>query len=516
MSRDKFIASSKTWKILESTENPAATVLLGAGLTHPVVEVRRQSLKSLVARNHDATNMLILSHWSLYDDADFAILRAHSAQFAQAVRTLLTRGSVAIKSMMLQAISQLDLCDSFDVLLELSVNNKHPLNAQAGQCLLSLCQTWGFASRIGQARGASFRPRLIEMLHQELLRYPKNELLMQAWLSVVHWEDGQQRSLLSDTSNPVYSSMLRAFAETCDAVALQLLAGYVWRSTTPASIQSVISEQPSPLLAVEMARLVSEDQLELVLHRLHSSPPLASSACVEEDKLQLDKATYRRLLLIMAASREDASWALAKSTTLAKGSSAESRRLATEILGWIRPTSLDHLISAMQDDSTRNGGKSIYRDVHEVLSWLNHPSVPLRKASNEFFKDFTVANLLKQISVWPARMCRMMADIVALVDKNKLAVLVKNLDSPAPKKRIAALQAVEYLNCVSEVRDSVLSLLNDPRLEVRVRAIDTLSQSNDDSLLKIIPTLLADANTDIVDAANRASRRIERMKTSQA
>ncbi len=58
------------------------------------------------------------------------------------------------------------------------------------------------ASRRGESRGASDRPTLVAMLHNELLRYPKNELIMQAWLSVVHWEDGQQRSLLADASNP--------------------------------------------------------------------------------------------------------------------------------------------------------------------------------------------------------------------------------------------------------------------------------------------------------------------------
>ncbi len=515
-SPNNSIANTTTWTTLEQTQNPAATVLLGVGLTHPSTEVKHRSLRALIVRNDEPANMLILTHWNVYDEEDIALLRKHSAQFAPAVRTLLSRGSMAIKSMMLSAISKLDICDSVDVLLELAISKKHPLHEQAAQCLVSLCDAWGTASRRGESRGASDRPTLVAMLHNELLRYPKNELIMQAWLSVVHWEDGQQRSLLADASNPAYSTMLRILAQTTDPTALQLLGGYFWRLTTPPSIQSIISEQPCANLVIEMAKLVTDDQLEAVLYRLRTSQPLISSSNVDPEGLSIDRPAMRRLLLIIAASREDIRWALSKCTTLAKGTSSESRRLATEVLNWTRPLSLEKLIAIMQDDATQNNGQQAYRDIHEVLSWLKSPSVPLRKAASQFFAEFTVENLIKQITYWPARMCRVMAEVVGIVDRNKLNTLTTYLSSPAPKKRIAALQAVEYLNSASEVRDSILNLLSDPRIEVRVRAIDTLSASNDESLLKLIPNLLADANTDVVDAATRASRRFERMKSAKS
>lgn len=513
---NQSIANHITWRTLEHTKNPAATVLLGVGLTHPWADVRNRSLRALIARNDDPANMLVLTHWNVYDERDFALLRQYAPQFAPAIRTLLSRGSLAVKGMMLAAISKLDICESVDVLLELALSKKHPLHEQAAQCLLSLCDAWGTASRLGETRGASHRPSLVNMLYNELLRYPKNELIMRAWLSVVHWEDGQQRSLLSDAGNPAYSTMLKLFSETNDPVALQLLAGYLWRSTTPASIQSIICEQRSPGLIVEMAKLIGEDQLEAVLHRLRTSTPLSCSSDFDPENLPLEKAVMRRLLLIMAASREDIRWALSKCTALAKGNSSESRRLATEVLHWTRPLSLERLIAIMQDDATQNNGQQAYRDIHEVLSWLKSASVPLRQAASQFFAEFTVEYLIKQINYWPARMCRVMAEVVSTVDKNKIATLQAFLESPAPKKRIAALQAVEYLNCAHEVSDMVLSMLHDPRIEVRVRAIDTLASSHEERLLKLIPELLTDANTDVVDAASRASKLFERSQAAQS
>jgi hypothetical protein len=512
----KLVASSATWNVLRTTGNPAATVLLGAGLTHPVAEFRHSCLKTLIARNDNAANMLILSHWNVLDSKDHSLLREHSQQFAAAIRTLLSRGSMQIKGMMLSAVSELDLCDSVDVLIELATNTKHPLSQQAGNCLLSLCQNWGNANRCGESRGASQRPLLINMLHHELLRFPKNDIIMNAWLSVAHWDDGHQRSLMSDTSQPAYSQMLKTLAETNDPAALQLLAGYFWRSTTPPSIQTIICEQPNSILAIEMAKIVSDRDFETVLHRLRSSKSLASMANLNIDELKLNRSTFRRLLLMMAASREDFSWALSRCTALAKGTSAESRRLATEVLKWARVVPLDKLVALMQDDATNNGGKQTLHDIHEILSWLKSSSLALRQAAIQFFKEFTVENLIRLIGSWPARMCRVMADVVAIVDKQMIKTLTANLASPAPKKRIAALLAVEYLGCASQLRDSVLSLLNDPRIDVRVRVIDTLSATSDESLLPLIPQLLIDPNTDVVDAAARASKRLERRQSAKS
>jgi hypothetical protein len=149
------------------------------------------------------------------------------------------------------------------------------------------------------------------------------------------------------------------------------------------------------------------------------------------------------------------------------------------------------------------------------MGWLKHPSVALRQAATVFFKEFTVESLVRQVGVWPARMCRVMANVVAKVDTKMLQTLDEYLTSPAPKKRIAALQAVELLGCAPQLRERVLGLLNDPRIDVRVQVVDTLSASNDESLLPLIPQLLLDANTDVVDAANRASKRIERLGSSK-
>jgi hypothetical protein len=512
-----YIANATTWRVLQNTENPAATVLLGAGLTHPEAVVRHQSLRGLVAKNLDAANMLVLSHWNVYDELDHALLREHAQQFSHAVRTLLSGGTLQIKKLMLAAVAQLDLCESADVLIELAINSRHPLHQQAATCLMDLCRSWGHACRTGQSRGQKLRPKLVSMLYDELKRYPKNSLIMEAWLSLVHWDDGQQRSLLSDTGHSSYGLMLKCFSESRDPAIQQFLVGYFMRAATPTSIMEIVLEHPDPGIALALANLINEENLPALLDRLRNTRQLACVAQIDIEQFKVCRQVQRKLQLIVAASKEDVRWALSTSLELAKANSAESRKNAVEILHWARPITLEKLIAIAQaDEASGVSVRNSLLDMHQILKWLKHPSVVLREAATEFFREFTTENLIRQINLWPARMSRIMADFVAEVDHHKLDTLREHLSSPAHKRRINALHAVEYLKCADGVRDKIQELLEDPRVEVRVRVIDTLTALDDSNLATLIPQLLQDANTDVVDAANRALRKIERMQADKA
>ena len=88
--------------------------------------------------------------------------------------------------------------------------------------------------------------------------------------------------------------------------------------------------------------------------------------------------------------------------------------------------------------------------------------------------------------------------------------LCEELQSPAPKRRLAALQLTHLVGVSDAVAEQLLPLLRDARLEVRIRAIDLLSAFGHESLKKIVPSLLEDVSTDIQDAAHRAVRRLRR------
>jgi len=508
------IAQAVTWKLLENSRNQAATTVLSSGLNSTVPTVRHRCLKSLIVRHDEAGFRSILLNWEHYDVSDRELLHSHASNFVEPSRYLLQHGTIQEKKLALAAISDLDLTHSADILLEHVLDTKSYLHDSATECLVGMCERWGRASRRTGSLTGSLRQLLIKKLHGPVLANARIVELMDSWLALIHWDDSQQRSLLLDPGHSAYARMLDRMRETTSPSAMQLLAGYFWRVTTPQSIQEIILNKPDPQLAIEMAQLVTDEVLPVVLERLRYSPPIASMMHVDIRTVRLDTAVLRRLLLMMAASRDDLEWTLSTAVQLAQGSTMEARQQAADFLLWSRRPSLEQFVRMLQADSLcMPDQQKLMPLMDEIVSWLDGPSTILRQAAAHVLVDFTLDELFKHVGLWPAQLCRVMAQVVKHKEKRVKESLEDYLQNPSPKKRLAALQIVEWFQCGELVKDRLMSMLEDPRLEVRVRLIDTLSSLNDSVLDEIIPQLLQDANTDIVDAARRAVRRIERQKT---
>ena len=510
-----LIANATTWKMLQQCRNQAATGLLGAGLASFTDEVRHRCLRVLIARNCDVGFKLILQNWERFDHRDLGLIREHSKGLCRAVRSLVDEGSLRDRKLALAAISELELADCLDILLDLAINGRHPLHASAGCCLHSLCGRLGRAARQGQSPSSPVRLRLLKKLHGRIMSPTNSPALLDAWLSVVHWDDSLQQCWLSEPGHPAYSKLLARLASSNEPATLQLLAGYLWWPATPRSILSILFEHTNPHLLVEMAKLLSEESLPGVLDKLRASPPLACMATLDLKTLELDGKTEHRLLRLLAASSEDLSWTLSTCLALAQSSRPESVQLAAQMLLSCKRPPLQDFVRLLQAELVLPADQQpISNCVHQLQSWRSSSFPELRDAANEFLADFTIENLFLQIPRWPAQLCRVMAQIVVQAETDILPVILQHLTSPAPRKRLAALQVIDWLHCADRLRDELLELLQDPRLEVRVRVIDTLSTLPEEVLEGIIPQLLQDNNTDIIDAAHRARRRLERRKQS--
>jgi hypothetical protein len=512
------VAQDSTWKTLEKTRNLAATNLLATGLTSQSSAVRVRCLNALMLRRDPSGYRKILQQWDALEEQDIDLLRPYAHRFAAAAGELLSDGSLSEKKLSLRAISELDLTDAADTLLRYVLDERHSLHAAASQCLMEMSHRLGRACRSDRKPGDKkfgdpSRQTLIKKLHPHLLAGPIQPVLMDAWLAVIHWEDAAQRSLLLDPGQSAYAQMLSRLASTKDRNALQLLAGYFWRPTTPESIRRLIIEKKEPWLAVEMASLVSDEALDSLLERLRAEPPLACLTAIDLTCLKLPAGAQRRLFLMIAASHDNLAWTLKTCVDLSGRISNENRQLAAEVLISCKRPRLEEFVKLLQSDSLLpRESQQLVPSLDPILQWLHGPSTVLRKAAEHLLGEFTVENLAERIEVWPAPMCRAMAGVVVHTQKNALGFLNSLLTSPSPKKRLAGLHIVDWLQCGHELVDRLLSLIDDPKLEVRVRAIDTLSGLHDAVLERLIPELLLDTNTDVVDAAQRACRRLERQK----
>jgi hypothetical protein len=512
------IPRSTTLETLERSRNLASIAALATGLKSTLSELRQLCLKALLVREEEAAKKTIVVHWEHYDEPNIQLLRSHVSHLAAMVQTLLTSGSLNEKRCALQAIAALDIHDSMEGLLDIAVDSGHALNCQAIECLMRMCTTWGAQARMGKDV-PTVRSKMLERLSNRLALFHKhnNTKLVDAWLCLAHWDDALQRSLISDPRQEVYRPLMTRL-QTCDLEpVLQLLAGYLARSTTPKNVMEIIVERELPAFALEIAKLNDNRVLPGTLKRLQQLPPLRCLSAMEEGFPKVNSELERRLYLMLAASSVDLIPVLRGAVRLSKVGTREARQTAAEMLRTCRRPELESLVPAIQAAEVGISGnpECLGSLTLQVAAWLQSPSHMLKKAARDFLRDFTVENLLGQVRHWPTQLCKAMAGIVVSVETDVTERIISELQCPAPRRRLAALQVTQLLDCADAVSQALMPLLDDPRLEVRVRTIDLLGALGHEALEQLIPQLLDDASTDIQDAANRAARRMKRAKHKQ-
>jgi hypothetical protein len=373
---------------------------------------------------------------------------------------------------------------------------------------------WGTKARADKDV-PSVRGPMLETLYAYLLEFPRHKSIsvIDAWLALVHWDDSLQRGLIGDPGHVAFRTMFDRMKAAHDSHLLNFLAGYLLRATAPKSIQMLVCEKADAGLAMELAAMVGTPNWATLNRRLHDLPPLACLQSLETGFQDCSLAEKKSLWLLMSVSSKEYGQVLRGALQFAKLGSTEGRQVAAEIVKNCCKPELDIMVGDLQCAlasiaKPNSAGPALL----ETVSWTQSASVSLKQAAKELFDKFTAERLVEQVLLWPTSMCKAMAHVVSLTNGDITSFLVKALESPSPKRRMAALRATQMLSHSESVSQYLLPMLEDPRLEVRVRVIDLLSELDGEVLDQLIPTWINDVNTDIQEAAKRVIRRRERLK----
>jgi HEAT repeats len=516
MADGELTPRAETWEILRTTQNTAAIELLGKALPPASRRVQQDGLKVLFARREPAAYRGIISIWEDCKVAQSALAAEHRAQLDTCTRVILETGSLVEKRLAIEAIASLKLTSSLKYLIPIVLDGHHALQVQATKCMLELCVHWGAQTRSEQNSGAK-RIAMLETLYGYLVEFPThgNTVVLDCWLALVHWDDSLQRGIVAEPGGNIYPLLLERLRSNHEHYVLELLAGYVARTTTPKSLLELICNCDNPRLADEFAGMVDKPIWATVGRRLRDLPTLK---CLKMVGLESSKnyAYERRIWTVISHSSDDIRHVLGGALRMAKFGSADGRKTAAEVVRNCRRPTLDAMVSELQ--AVKSGlaaAESLGTLLMEIAHWLSSPSTALQQAASDLFNEFTAQNLINQLPKWPNSMCKAMASIVKLYEKNLTDFLAKELQSPAPKRRLAAVQATHLLDLHDAVSQYLLPMLQDPRMEVRIQVIDLLSELGSNHLNELLPQWLNDPSSDIQDAANRALRRRDRRAKAQ-
>lgn len=506
----------QTFDLLARTRNSAAVPALAAGLRSPSVQLRAKCAKLLMRRSERAAREAIALEWTRLDSSTRENLLSAKLELEAPCRDVLRHGSHAQRQVVLTAISDLDLTAALPELIELVLRPDDPIRESALACLIEICDRWGQRARQGRDV-PSIRGQMLEAMHRALHSSSEHlgEELIDAWLMLVCWDDAYQRSLINDPRHPAFRAVLDRLWHSEHQSILELLTGYLWRNSTPGSVLTILTERIETELPFMIARMVDDNLLSAAVRRLRELAPLKSLVGLSLPTPAVSAEVQRRLALMVAASSADLQQVLDGVLAYAQIDSDTAHHTAAEMLTTCRRPHVEKLIEYMQvGDIKSEEDRKIATHLETILSWVDGPSTVLSGAAREFFADFTLDRLLEVVRKWPGPMCGVLARVVGRVEQEIVPQLLKVLASPAPQRRLLALQVIELLDVSSEVTEQLLPLVDDPRVEVRVRAIDLLSALASPQLVALLPGLLVDATTDVQDAAMRAVRRAQRKRRS--
>lgn len=511
MSSTSLIPRQQTYDVLASTSNPAAAEALLGGLTSSSPEVRTKCIKILLSRPEIESRAVIVSQWNKLDATTRASMANNKFELQPAARDLLCNGSLEHKQAAIQAVCDLDVTSALAELIPLALDKQNPVCDAAMKALFELCRRWGSKARSGQDV-PTVRSPMLDTMARVIHEYPmhKNTDIIDAWLMLVTWEDSAQRAVINDPLHPAFRAVLQRFWHGQHPSILELLGGYLWRGSTPKSVLSVLCERPDHTLAIRMAEIMDDKLVTAALRRLRELPPMASlSGLAVRSGLTAD--VQRKLWLMLSANSPSIEPVLSGAVAMSKLGTAEGRRLAAEIVRNCRRKDLQTIVQHLQHASANpEDARSVGAHLQVILGWIGGASTVLNTAACEFFAECTLDRLLEVVRQWPAPLCRALAQVVCRLDPEVVPQLLRALESPAPRKRIIALQAIRLMDLKSEINERLLPLVHDPRLEVRIPAIDLLAALGAPQLIDLLPELLDDATTDVQEAAQRAQRRLVR------
>lgn len=506
-----------TWETIEKSRNQAALPLLAAGLASPSVEVRMQALKALLSRPEIQARKHVLLSWDNFTEPEVDFIGRNTLHFQSAALGILANGSEAEQQLVLTAISQLHLTGCLSGILDIVVDPLHALQAHAIECLKMVCVHWGARARADKDV-PSVRGPMLETLYAYLVEFPNHRSIavVDAWIALVHWDDSLQRGLVGDSAHVAFLTIVDRLNASKDSHALKLLAGYVLRATAPKSIQTLASEKADARLALEFASMVETPNWMPLKRRLRDLPPLACLKTLETGFQECSLIEKRRLWLLMSVSSRDYGQVLRGAAQFVNLGSAEGLQVAAEMVINCRKPEMELMVGDLQCAlagiaKPNSAGPALL----EAVLWAQSSSVPLQQAVKALFEGFTVDRLIEQVAQWPTSMCKAMAHVVRATKHDISSYLVKELQSPSPKRRLAALRTTQMLSHSEIVTQHLIPMLDDPQLEVRVRVIDLLSELGGDALNRLLPVWLSDVNTDIQEAAKRVMRRRARLNKIQ-
>ncbi len=494
-----------TFETLVHSRIDSAVDVLILALDDPDTSIRSSALQAIVSRGDSRSAAKILENWDALKPEDIALIREKKEHFAAVVDQQIQVGNESSLTA-IEVAGILDLKTSLLSLISLAESSKSSqVKRRSGEVILQLVRSLGERARNNRDQSSVRGPvlaRLVDSVHC----YPthRNERLIEAFLEISAWPDGDLRLML-DKPSPSRNLVCAEFKKTSKPGAIGLLAGFVRRRDLPACIGQVIqarsdAEFRDALLSVigteSNATIQRNLQIigmpnscrggervvaEVAIEHLSALITLYVNAC--NDTLQT--------LQVIAAAAERGGDACMAAASLGL---IHAETPGTDF--WMRaaiPIADGNEIAIMTDENARL--------ISRLIKLLEHKDGALVRGVRQILSPLLIENLIDRIDDLRPRSRRRLGQVVMMIDNDAISRVHDALRHPVLAQRLKAISMAESLGCVDQLSESMAHIIREDHQDARIRAAEVMADATDESTLKLLEEMTRLPDCGVRDAA---------------
>ncbi len=506
-----------TFDTLGKTRNEAAVEVLLAALWCDDAKTRGRALSTLLCRTEARACQKVLAGWDRLQAEELHALKQKKNWMAATIEQALVQGGQDV-ARAIRAARSLELTAVIGQLVMLAESSgSRPIRTLASDAILDIARPLGREARADRDQ-PTVRSPVLARLADSVRRFSMhhNEKLVDAFLLVATWGDGDFRQLISENSPQRDLIFKRLDESPCDSVN-ELLAGFIRRRRIPDRIAPIIKNRQHKNFRDALLVTIGNEPSATALRNLREIG--LPDCCQGGETLMRELPPQCRAAMahLSTATESDLLRNLHVVATAAEygGPGCEAaaavcftRSEVPDIDTWMRAA-----LPVADGDQTTIAANENARLLQRLIHLLDHPEAALVRGVRRILGPLHTEEMLHHLESLRPRSRRKLGQIITIIDPDALDRVRDALRHPVLGNRLAAIAAADALALVDLLSDSFERISRQDHQEARIRAAEAMSEATGQQTLALLREMVDLPESPVRDAAIAALGRRQTVTT---
>lgn len=512
----------RTIDALAKSHNEAATPTLVAALSTSSAEVFDGVVRALCARRSKVGHTAVLRYWDSLTPSQKLVVEKGRCRMGVALREALLDGDdrlFAAAYEFVDASGDYDLVPTLVMVAERTCGERADAAVALTLNLVDQLCRWLAAERepvLGRDP-ETIRYCVLESLERSVERYRQHRRaeLLEAFVVLAGPDSNTLRHILDSPYHPCHQSIVQSLTASVSPNILRLLTTiYAYRDASQAVRNVVAKRTDQPFIDALLATPL--DSKNVLFHK--NLARTKSLACCEANPAilaQLSDEQQAAAMRLLAASGAGDDRKLSLAELLMKHGPVEARVAACEALRPIAGQRANQVsLQALQDPDGAVQAAAVRQlrerripgAMNKLLELVESPNEAVSTAARDALWEFTFENYTARFDLLDDDARRSMGARVALVDRTSIPRLRTELDNPARRLRLRAIEVIAAMGLLPQLADALIERLQDEDHLVRVAAADALQYCTADDVRNALLAAIDDRSVAVQTAARNSLR----------